>query len=230
MKQSKSLTAIAAVLVLSSFANASEPVSPVVKFVARVKQTEHLKQAELAKANNLKRKTESFKVNASESKLTWLAKKVAGEHSGTINVSTGSLNVENNVLKGGSFDLDTKTITVTDITDKEGNAKLLGHLKSEDFFAVDKFGAAKFVITSATNKGAGLYNIKGNLTIKGITNEVSFPATVAIDKTKLTASAKIIVDRTKYDIKYRSKSFFENLGDKTIYDDFELNIQLIANK
>lgn len=175
-------------------------------------------------------KASVYKVDAAQSKLTWLAKKVTGEHTGTINVSSGALSIDNNILKGGSFDLDTKSITVTDITDAESNAKLLGHLKSDDFFAVDKFDKAKFVITSATAKGAGLYNIKGNLTIKGITNEVSFPANVKIDQTKLLATAKIIVDRTKFDIKFRSKSFFENLGDKTIYDDFELNIQLAANK
>jgi polyisoprenoid-binding protein YceI len=175
-------------------------------------------------------KASVYKVDAAQSKLTWLAKKVTGEHTGAINVSTGALNVDNNVLKGGSFELDTKTITVTDITDAESNAKLLGHLKSDDFFAVDKFDKAKFVITSATTKGGGVYQIKGNLTIKGITNEVSFPANVKIDNSKLLATAKIIVDRTKFDIKFRSKSFFENLGDKTIYDDFELNIQLTANK
>ena len=145
-------------------------------------------------------------------------------------MSSGSLLIEKNVLKGGSFDLDTKSITVTDITDITSNAKLLGHLKSDDFFAVDKFENAKFVITSASNKGGGLYAIKGKLTIKGITNELSFPANLSFDKNKVLATAKIIVDRTKFDIKFRSKNFFENLGDKTIYDDFELSIQLVANK
>ncbi|MGN7990559.1 YceI family protein [Pedobacter sp. 22226] len=171
----------------------------------------------------------NYKVNAEQSKLTWLAKKVTGEHSGTINVTSGSLALDNKVLKGGSFELDTKTIAVTDLTDKETNAKLLGHLKSADFFAVDKFDKATFNITSAQSTGAGTYNVKGKLTIKGITNEITFPATVKQDGNKVTANAKIIIDRTKYDIKFRSKSFFENLGDKTIYDDFELNVQLVAN-
>lgn len=171
----------------------------------------------------------NYKVNAEQSKLTWLAKKVTGEHSGTINVTSGSLTLDNKVLKGGSFELDTKTIAVTDLTDKETNAKLLGHLKSADFFAVDKFDKATFNITSAKSTGAGTYDVKGKLTIKGITNEISFPATVKQDGNKVTANAKIIIDRTKYDIKFRSKSFFENLGDKTIYDDFELNVQLVAN-
>ncbi|MBB5637448.1 polyisoprenoid-binding protein YceI [Pedobacter cryoconitis] len=213
MKQINAIVAIGTVLALSSFSiiDRLTPVTlnnPIEKHIKAV----------------------PYKVDAAQSKLTWLAKKVTGEHSGTIAVSSGLLNVENNVLKGGSFDLDTKSIAVTDITDKESNAKLLGHLKSEDFFAVDKFDKAKFVITSASIKGAGLYQIKGNLTIKGITNEVTFPASVKIDNTRLTANAKIVVDRTKYGIKFRSKSFFENLGDKTIADEFELNIQLAATK
>lgn len=214
MKQVKTIIAAGAVVLLSSFTiiNGLYP------------EGQELKTSPSAV------KAVPYTVDAAHSKLTWLAKKVTGEHAGTIDVSAGTLNVENNVLRGGSFDLDTKTITVTDIADKETNAKLLGHLKSDDFFAVDKFDKAKFVITSATSRGAGLYNIKGNLTIKGITNEVSFPATVKIDNTKLVANAKIVVDRTKYDIKFRSKSFFENLGDKTIYDEFELNIQLAAKK
>ncbi|KEQ30985.1 lipid-binding protein [Pedobacter antarcticus 4BY] len=215
MKQITTLTAVAVttVFVLSSFT-----IAPRYAYAGSVTKLE------------LSKKAISFKVDPGQSKLTWLAKKVTGEHAGTIQVRSGSLEVDNNVLKGGSFELDTKTITVTDIEDKEGNAKLLGHLKSDDFFAVEKFGTAKFVITSAQSKGSGLYQIKGNLTIKGITNEVTFPANVTLDNNKLVAKAKIKVDRTKYDIKFRSKSFFENLGDKTIYDDFELDIQLVANK
>lgn len=215
MKQITTLTAVAVttVFVLSSFT-----IAPRFTSAGSVTKLE------------LSKKAISFKVDPGQSKLTWLAKKVTGEHAGTIQVRSGSLDVDNNVLKGGSFELDTKTITVTDIEDKENNAKLLGHLKSDDFFAVEKFGTAKFVITSAQSKGSGLYQIKGNLTIKGITNEVTFPANVTVDNNKLVAKAKIKVDRTKYDIKFRSKSFFENLGDKTIYDDFDLDIQLVANK
>lgn len=175
-------------------------------------------------------KTVSYKVDSQNSKLNWQAKKATGQHSGTIAVSSGTFNVENNVLKGGSFELDTKTITVTDITDPESNGKLLGHLKSDDFFGVEKFPKATFVITSAKPGAAGLYDIKGKLTIKGVTNEVSFPATVKVEPSRLTANAKITVDRSKYGIKFRSKSFFENLGDKLIYDDFDLNVALVASK
>ncbi|RBL91066.1 YceI family protein [Chitinophaga flava] len=175
------------------------------------------------------KKATTFQVDKNQSKLNWVGKKLAGQHSGTINVADGKLDVENNVLKGGSFSLDTRSIAVTDIKDADGNAKLLGHLKSEDFFGVEKFPTASFVITKVTPKGAGKYDITGNLTIKGITNPITFPATVAVAGNKLTAKADLKVDRTKYNIKYGSKSFFEGIGDKAIYDDFDLTVELVAN-
>ncbi|ACU57850.1 YceI family protein [Chitinophaga pinensis] len=174
-------------------------------------------------------KVTAFQVDNKSSKLLWTARKVTGEHTGTINISNGTLNVENNALQSGSFKLDTRSIAVTDIKDADGNAKLTGHLKSDDFFAVEKFPAADFAITGIKPHGNNLYDVTGKLTIKGITNDISFPATVVIDKGKLTANAKIKVDRTKYDIKFRSKNYFENLGDKAIYDDFDLDITLLAN-
>lgn len=174
------------------------------------------------------RKATVFQVDGKESKLNWTGKKVTGQHEGTINIADGKLEVESNVLKGGSFSLDTRSIVVTDIKDAGGNAKLLGHLKSEDFFAVEKFPSATFVTTSVTSKGGSNYEVTGNLTIKGITNPVTFPATVTVAGNKLTAKAAIKVDRTKYNIKYGSKSFFEGIGDKAIYDDFDLDVTLVA--
>jgi polyisoprenoid-binding protein YceI len=170
-----------------------------------------------------------FKVDNEGSKLTWLAKKATGEHNGTVKVSDGNFTVDNNTLKAGSFDIDTRTITVADLTDEGANAKLVGHLKSDDFFSAEKYPKANFVITSATKTSGNQYNVKGKLTIKGITNEVAFPATIAVAGKKLTANAKITIDRTKYDIKFRSKNFFENLGDKVIYDDFDIDVALVAN-
>ncbi|WP_210420866.1 YceI family protein [Chitinophaga sp. XS-30] len=170
-----------------------------------------------------------YKVDNGQSTLNWKAKKMTGEHTGTISVSEGTLELDNNILKGGTFTLDTRTITVTDITNPDMNKRLVGHLKNDDFFSVDKHPSASFVITSATPKGNGAYDVTGKLTIKNITNNISFPATVAVAGGKATAKAKITVDRTKFDIKYRSGNFFENLGDKTIYDDFELDVTLVAN-
>ena len=174
-------------------------------------------------------KVTAFQVDNKNSKLLWTAHKVTGEHTGTINISSGTLNIENNALKNGSFKLDTRSITVTDIKDADSNAKLTGHLKSDDFFAVEKYPSADFQITGIKPQRNNQYDLTGKLTIKGITNDISFPATIKVDKDKLTATAKVKIDRTKYDIKYRSKNYFENLGDKAIYDDFELDITLLAN-
>jgi polyisoprenoid-binding protein YceI len=121
------------------------------------------------------------------------------------------------------------TITCTDLTDATYNAKLLGHLKSEDFFNVEKYAQSKFVIKSVKEVKSGEVLIKGNLTIKGITHEIEFPAKVKNDGKQITTTAKITVDRSKYDIRYGSKSFFEGLGDKMIYDEFDLNLKLVAD-
>lgn len=173
-------------------------------------------------------KVATFKVDNESSKLTWAAKKATGDHNGEVKVSNGNFSVEGSALKGGSFDIDLNTITDVDLTDQPSNDKLVSTLKSETFFNTEKFPKASFAITSATKTSANQYDVKGKLTIKGITNDVSFPATVTVAGKKLTANAKITVDRTKYDIKFRSKNFFENLGDKVIYDDFDINVNLNA--
>ncbi len=170
-----------------------------------------------------------FKADPKASKLTWAAKKATGDHSGNVSISEGSFTIDGTAIKAGTFEIDTRTITDTDIADQESNAKLVTHLKSADFFSTEAHPKAKFVLTSATKGAGNTYDVKGNLTIKGITNQVSFPATVAVAGKKLTANARITIDRTKYDIKFRSKNFFENLGDKVIYDDFDINVALVAN-
>ncbi|MCF0042935.1 YceI family protein [Dyadobacter fanqingshengii] len=169
-------------------------------------------------------------VDTKSSTITWGAKKVTGTHAGSVPVESGSLIVEGDKLKGGTFVADVKSLVVTDVTDKEMNGKLTGHLKSDDFFSVEKHPQAKLVISSVTPKGGDAYDVVGKLTIKGITQEVKFPATVKADAKKVTAVAKVTVDRTKYDIKFRSANFFENLGDKAIDNDFTLDVNLVANK
>ncbi|WP_341843562.1 YceI family protein [Chitinophaga caseinilytica] len=172
----------------------------------------------------------AFKVDGAKSKVAWLAKKVTGSHNGSISISGGDLQVDGSTLKGGSFTIDTRSMTVEDIKDANGNARLLNHLKSDDFFSVEKHPNATFTITSAKKKSGNEYDITGNLTIKGITQPITFPASVVVNGNQLNAKAAITIDRTKFDIKYRSKSFFENLGDKTIYDDFTIDVELVANK
>lgn len=161
---------------------------------------------------------------------TWLGKKVTGKHTGAINVSKGLVEVVGTEIKGGEFDIDMSSITCTDLTDAGYNAKLIGHLKSDDFFGVEKFPTAKFILKSAKNNGKNNYEITGDLTIKGITQPITFSAVVKMDDKKFVAVSTIIIDRTKYDIKYGSKSFFESIGDKAINDDFELKLNLVAIK
>jgi polyisoprenoid-binding protein YceI len=122
---------------------------------------------------------------------------------------------------------------MTSITSTDGaGARLEGHLKADDFFGVEKFPTANFVITKVTPAAAaGKLTVSGNLTIKGITKPISFPATLAVKGNSLSAVAKgVKVDRTKYDIRYGSKSFFDSIGDKAIDDEFTLDITLVASK
>lgn len=171
-----------------------------------------------------------LKVKSTDSKVGWLAKKVTGQHNGTVNLKSGTLSIDKNKLTGGTFVIDMTSIVVEDIENEEDNAKLKGHLHSADFFNTSEFGEASFAITSAKKKKSdeGNYEITGNLTIKGITNAVTFPANVSVSGDNATATATIVFDRAKFDVRYGSGSFFDNLGDKTIYDDVEMKINLVA--
>ena len=179
-----------------------------------------------------KAKETPYSVNVQQSKLVWNAKKVTGEHTGKIALKEGTVTMDGAKLTGGKFVADLTSITNTDLTDKEYNGKLIGHLKSEDFFSVEKHPTATFVVTKAVAKTAGVYDVTGNLTIKGITKPVTFPVTVKPAATGADITGKIVVDRSKYDIKYNSKSFFDAaaLGDKMINDDFTIDVKLVAVK
>ena len=178
---------------------------------------------------------EAYVVDPAASDLTWNGKKVGGEHSGNITLQGGELLVAGNEVVGGEFTIDMASITNTDLTDAKYNADLVGHLKSDDFFGVEQHPTANFKINSVSpiaNAAAGQpnYNVEGDLTIKGKTNPVSFPATVAVENGVATAKADVIVDRAKYDVKYGSKSFFDNLGDKVIDDNFTVSLDITAKQ
>ncbi len=161
------------------------------------------------------------KINAEKSKINWVGKKLTGEHSGTINFKDGVLVFEKNKVKGGNFTVDMTSINTTDLSG-EWKDKLDGHLKADDFFGTDKHKTATLKFSKIADKGNGVYTVTADLTIKGITNPVTFDLTVKGN----TATTSFKVDRTKYDIKYKSKNFFDNLGDNVIYDDFELTVNL----
>lgn len=171
----------------------------------------------------------TFKVNTQKSSLKWVGKKLTGEHDGAVSISDGQLLLEKGKLVGGSFEIDMNSITVEDIQDPEGNKNLVGHLKADDFFSVAKHPKATFKITKVATGKDGKTNITGDLTIKGITQSITFPAEVKTNKDQVEATADITVNRTKFDIRYASTSFFDNLGDKVIYDDFILHVKLVAS-
>lgn len=162
------------------------------------------------------------KINAAKSKISWVGEKVTGKHEGTINVKDGVLTFKGGKLTGGNVTVDMSSITVTDLKAGEGKEKLEGHLKAADFFGTDKHPTSKIVFKSVKAKSAGVYTVTADLTIKSITKPVTFDLTVG----KNSATTVLKVDRTKYDITYKSGSVFDGLGDAAISDEFTLNVNL----
>ncbi|WP_181304362.1 YceI family protein [Rufibacter sp. XAAS-G3-1] len=188
----------------------------------------------MAPKNTVAYAVQNYKVIPAESKITWIGRKVGGEHNGNVTLTSGTLLLDKASFRGGTFVMDMTTITCNDL-EGGSNKRLVDHLKSDDFFSVAKNPTAMFAVTNLTPKanakaGTANYIVTGDLTIKGITNQISFPAMVNVKKGVATAKATLKFDRTKWDIKFRSGNFFENLGDKAIQDDVELNINLVAKE
>jgi polyisoprenoid-binding protein YceI len=162
-------------------------------------------------------------IDITKSTVVWSGYKVTGSHQGTISVKSGSLKFDEGLLTGGSVVIDMTTINCTDLQAGKGKESLEGHLKSDDFFGVAQFPTANMIISKVVSRGKeGEYKITALLTIKNTTKEIKFDAVVING----TATAKVKVDRTDFDVRYGSGSFFDSLGDKTIYDEFDLDIKL----
>lgn len=173
-------------------------------------------------------KAKELKVNNKISSIEWIGKKVTGQHEGTIMVKEGTVNVEGGVLKDGMLVIDMTSILVTDIEDAETNAKLKGHLYSEDFFGVENHPTATLKINNTKQVEGENYLIMADLTIKGHTEKVEIPAIIKMEDNKLVAIGEVEIDRTKFGIKYGSGSFFDDLGDKAIYDNFVVKFKVGA--
>tara|TARA_R110002012_G_scaffold264452_1_gene447790 strand:+ start:1209 stop:1886 length:678 start_codon:yes stop_codon:yes gene_type:complete len=173
--------------------------------------------------------TADFNAEADKSMVMWKANKIVGGHEGTINLANGTANVKDDKLVGGKFVFDIKTLKCTDIpAEDESNAKLVGHLLSPDFFNAEVHDTATFEITNVENN-----NISGNLTLKGITKNVTFPAKISMENDMIMINSDTFkIDRTKWDINYNSGSVMDSkaLGDKMIKDDVELKINVVAKK
>ena len=166
---------------------------------------------------------QNFEIAVAQSNIDWTGRKVTGSHVGTIGIKQGKLSVADGKLTSGDFIIDTTSIRILDITDPGYNAQFAGHLASDDFFSSTQYPEARFKITAVNNN-----HIEGDLTIKGITHSIGFYADINIAGDTLTASGQMVVDRTKYEMKFRSGNFFKDLGDNLIYNDFELNINITA--
>jgi polyisoprenoid-binding protein YceI len=173
----------------------------------------------------------TFVADTEQSSIAWKGFKPTGSHNGIIKLSEGNVSVNNGSIESGTFLIDMNSIVVLDIpTDDDENADLTGHLKSADFFDVETYPGASFEVTGLSTV-EGKTMLSGNLTMKDATNNISIPVTTSVDGDvmKLT-SETFTIDRSKWNIKYGSKSFFDNLGDKFINDEIELTIKLVANK
>ncbi len=180
----------------------------------------------------------TYTLDTKKSFIKWTGRKIAGSHYGLVNPKSGSFTMdENGLISSGNIVIDMTSITVTDIEDEKSNGDLVGHLKADDFFGVDKFGEATFEITGSeaiesANGAKTNFKVNGNLTIKGITK----PATAMLVAVKsknvegnVSVAGALTFDRTEYGIKYNSGKFFDSLGDRMINDEVTLQITLVAS-
>lgn len=168
---------------------------------------------------------ENFTVNVENSNLNWKGYKPTGTHNGTIKLLSGNVAMENNKIIGGNFVADMSTIV-----DADGSAKLEGHLKSEDFFEIAVYPTSKFEITEIENKGEKI-QVTGNMTIKGITKQITFPASLIVGNDDMTLTSDTFqINRADFNVKFKSKTFFNDLKDKFVNDEFDFQVTIIANK
>ena len=207
-----------AAIALISFSSCAEK--------AKEAETKEAEAAAVAEATAV-----TYKADSNKSTVELKGFKPTGSHNGTLTVSKGVVNVNDGTIESGTFAIDMGSLTVTDIpVEEEGNANLTGHLKSPDFFDVETYPSAKFEVTGIETVD-GKTMLSGNLTMKDATNNISFPVTTEMNGDMMTLTSETFtIDRSKWNIKYGSKSFFDNLGDKFINDDVELKVTLVASK
>ena len=168
-----------------------------------------------------------FIIDTKESVVTWAGSSVQGKHEGYAYISKGELMIENGQLVGGTAEIDMNKI------EGPGHGRdnnLINHLKSPDFFDVKKFPFSTIVITKVAAVNDENKTVTGDLTIKGITHPVTFPAKTEVKGGIMNAIGKLIIDRTLWDVRYNSGKFYDNLADQTISDSIEFNIKIVAKK
>ena len=139
-------------------------------------------------------------INTQKSSVEWIGKKIGGQHNGNIQLKNGMIDYKNNQIQSGSFTIDMNSITCTDLEDEGYNQKLVGHLKSDDFFGVNKYPTASFKVTESSTFKNDKANVSGDLTIKGLTQKITFE----VSKNKNVFTATLDIDRSKHNVKYGS--------------------------
>ena len=179
---------------------------------------------------------DTLQVDLENSQVNWVGRKVTGEHTGTLNLSSGWVVMNKTNLIGGKFIFDMTSISNTDIESPEWKQKLEDHLRAKDFFYVDSFPHVILEIKEnqpqSGDKSASNNQILADLTIRGIKQELSFPISLQQSESIFSAEGTVDIDRTLYNIQYKSGKFIEDLGDKLIYDDFTVQfmVQTEGNK
>jgi polyisoprenoid-binding protein YceI len=167
---------------------------------------------------------QTMEVDTEKSSLEWEGKKIGGKHDGFIQLKSGSFEMEGEQIMAGNFVVDMTSITNSDLKDEGRNQRLVGHLKSDDFFGVETFPTASFKVVESTKFENGKATLTGDITIKDKTERISFD----VLKDGMTFTSELEIDRSKFDVRYGSKSFFNNLGDNAINDIFSLRIKLVV--
>ena len=170
------------------------------------------------------------KVDTDASTIKWKGSKITESHEGIIRLRSGVLAFDHGKFVGGEFVINMATIKCTDIESEKKRKYLEDHLKDEDFFNVDKFNTSTLKIKNAKLVDDSHYKVESDLTIKGITHQITFATDIRMKGSEVGAAAKIKIDRTKWDITYKSGSIFKDLGDKIILDEIEFEIDLIAGR
>ena len=168
-----------------------------------------------------------FMIDTKESVVVWAGSSVHGKHEGYAYISKGGLMIENGQLIGGTVEID---MNKTEGPGHDRDNNLINHLKGPDFFDVKKFPVSTIAITRVESTNDGNKKITGNLTIKGITHPVTFPASIEVKGGMVKASAKLVIDRTLWGVRYNSGKFFDNLKDEAIADSIEFQVKIVARK
>ncbi|MBC8053532.1 MAG: YceI family protein [Sphingobacteriaceae bacterium] len=190
----------------------------------------HAKQEnEKNKLTNPVSRGQKYVIDTAESAITWKGSMlfdIDEEHVGYVYISKGELMIENAQLMGGTAEIDMNSI---EFRDKASKNTPVQHLKSPDYFDVEKFPISKIAITKIESL-SGLTIVKGDLTIKGVTHPVTFPVKMEVQDGIVKAKGKLIIDRTNWGIRYRSGKFYDNLADQAVSDDIEIYMKIVAKK